>query len=393
MKRLFNLMTLWNRPKPQVGITPCDVAYQENKWKLLHYRPRPEGLAHQTPVLMVPSLINRHYVLDLVPGKSFTEYLVNQGFDVYCIDWGTPTDEDRYVTFDDLVDTAIGRALRHAAAGAPGKKAHVLGYCMGGTLAAIHGAAHPEHIASFIALAAPIRFDDGGLLSKWTNSKGFDVNALINATGNVPWQLLQSAFHMLRPTLSLQKAVNVIDRAWNDEFLDGFFALETWGNDNVSLPGEFYRRYITDLYQKNLLITGRFTLSGKAIDLKNFTPPTLAISFQNDNIVPASSASALLEVIGASEKEHLHLPGGHVGAVVSKHAAKSLWPQLVSFFARHDVRTVSARNEVPSVEVDAPMVNVHELPRPRAVKSVPSAKSSPPRRKNKPGAKKSGLGA
>lgn len=339
MKRFTNILGVLTgtRAKPQVGVTPADVFWAENKWRVLHYRPRTEGLSHGTPVLLVPSLINRHYVLDLMPGKSFAEHLVAQGFDVFCIDWGTPSDEDRYVTFDDLVNDALGRAIRKVAATARHGKVHVLGYCMGGTLAAIHGAVHPEHFASFVALAAPVRFHDDSLLSRWTNSPGFDVNALVDATGNVPWQLMQSAFHLLRPTLSLSKAVMVLDRAWNDEFLDGFLALETWGNDNVALPGEFYRRYITGLYQDDGLLSGRFSLRGAPVRLQNLTCPTLAVTFEHDNIVPASSAAPLLDACGAVTKEHVHLPGGHVGAVVSKHAAKTLWPQLVSFFTKHDV--------------------------------------------------------
>lgn len=336
MKRITNLLTLWARPKPQVGATPADVAWAENKWKLLHYRPRPEGLAHQTPVLLVPSLINRHYVLDLMPGKSFAEYLVGQGFDVFCIDWGTPGPEDRYVTFDDIVDKALGRAIRKTAETVPHKKTHVLGYCMGGTLAAIHASVHPESVQSFVALAAPVTFADGSLLSNWTRTKGFDIDTLVDATGNVPWQLLQSAFHLLRPTLPLSKAIGLLDRAWNDEFLDGFLALETWGNDNVSLPGEFYRTYIRELYQRDALIAGRFALAGRRVELKNLVAPTLAVTFEHDNIVPGPSAGALVAACGASDKQHLHLPGGHVGAVVSKHAAKTLWPQLVAFYAKHD---------------------------------------------------------
>ena len=260
LKRVRNLLGLVRRPKPTVGQTPSEVVYRENKWSLIHYTPRAEGLSHQTPVLFVPSLINKHYVLDLLPGKSFTEYLVASGFDVFCIDWGTPTDEDRYVTFEDIVERALGRALRFVARTVPRRQAHVLGYCMGGTLAAIHGAVHPEYIASLAALASPVAFHDDSTLSRWTNAKGFDVNALVDGVGTIPWQLLQSAVHLLRPTLSLQKAVNVIDRAWNDEFLDGFLALETWGNDNVSLPGEFYRRYIEGLYQDNGLLAGRVVL-------------------------------------------------------------------------------------------------------------------------------------
>jgi polyhydroxyalkanoate synthase len=337
MKRITNLLGLITRPKPAVGQTPADEVFSENKWRLLRYRARPQGLALQTPILLVPSLINRHYVLDLMPGKSFAEYLVAQGFDVFCIDWGTPSDEDRFVTFDDVVDGYLGRAIRQAAKHAPGEKVHVLGYCMGGSLAAIHAAVHPEHVASFVALAAPVRFKDDGLLSRWTNTKGFDVDVLVNASGNVPWQLMQSAFHLLRPTLNLSKAITLIDRAWNDEFLDGFLALETWGNDNVSLPGEFYRKYIHGLYQDDGLVSGRFTLRGQKVDLKNLTCPTLAVTFEHDSIVPAASASVLLEACGAKVKQHVHLPGGHVGAVVSKHAAKTLWPQLTQFFVSHEV--------------------------------------------------------
>jgi hypothetical protein len=118
--------------------------WEENKWKLLRYRARPEGLAYQTPMLLVPSLINRHYVLDLMPGKSFAEFMVKRGFDVYCIDWGTPGDEDRFVTFDDVVDRWLGRAIRVVAKTVPHEKVHLLGYCMGGTLTAIHGARSPR---------------------------------------------------------------------------------------------------------------------------------------------------------------------------------------------------------------------------------------------------------
>jgi polyhydroxyalkanoate synthase len=330
MKRFTNLLGLWSREKPKVGSTPSDVVHAENKWRLLRYRSESRKFA--TPVLMVPSLINRHYVLDLMPGKSFAQGMLAAGHDVYCIDWGTPGPEDRYVTFDEVVHGIIGRAVRACARATDRGQVHVLGYCMGGTLAAIHGARSSEKFASLTAIAAPVRFDDGGLLSAWTRSSSFDVNALVDANGLVPWQLLQSAFHLLRPTLSLSKAVSLLDRAWNDEFLDGFLALETWGNDNVSLPGEFYRTYVNELIRKDGLL--HKTLG----DLQKLTCPLNVVSFEHDNIVPAMSATALLEMAGSKDTQHLHLPGGHVGAVVSKHAAKTLWPQLSAFWAARDVK-------------------------------------------------------
>ncbi|MBX3129705.1 MAG: alpha/beta fold hydrolase [Polyangiaceae bacterium] len=326
------LLRFMSRPPPAVGQTPADVVHRENKWRLLRYRPRPSGVSHPTPLLLVPSLINRHYVLDLMPGKSLAEWLVAQGFDVFIIDWGTPEDEDRFVTFDDVCDRTLGRALRVACRLAGSERAHVLGYCLGGTLAAIYSAARPERVASLLALAAPVGFHDDGMLSAWTRSKSFDVGAVVAATGNVPWQLMQSAFHMLRPTLTLSKAVSVLDRAWDDEFMNGFLALETWGNDNVSFPGECYRRYIEELWRNDALLAGTFTLSGTPVHLEDIRCPVLAVTFEHDNIVPWKSAAALLSRVSSEVKQHIHLPGGHVGAVISKKAAATLWPQLAEFW-------------------------------------------------------------
>jgi polyhydroxyalkanoate synthase len=336
MKRWLNLAKLPFREKPQVGVTPSEVVHHENKWRLLRYCPRPQGLAHRTPVLLVPSLINRHYVLDLMPGKSFAEFLVAQGHDVFTIDWGTPGDEDRYLTFDEIADGYLGRAVRVAARCAAQQNTHVLGYCLGGTLAAIHVAARGEQVASLVAVAAPVKFGDEGLLAAWTRTEGLDLRALEQGAGNVPWQLMQSAFHLLRPTLTLSKAVHLLDRAWDDAFLDGFLALETWGSDNVSFPGAAYRRYIEALYRRDELAQGTFTLSGRPAKLSAITCPTLAVTFGHDSIVPESSAAPLLELISSTDKQRIHLPGGHVGAMVSKAAAKGLWPQLSQFWAARD---------------------------------------------------------
>ncbi len=337
MKGLPTLLTLFARPRPPVGTTPADEVHRENKWRLLRYRPRPEGVRYATPVLLVPSLINRHYVLDLLPNKSFAAFLVAEGHDVFMIDWGTPADEDRYLTFDDVCDAYLGRALRIAARASPrGKKAHLLGYCLGGTLAAIHAAVRPERVATLTALAAPVRFDDEGLLSRWTRTPTFDVGALVGALGNVPWPIMQSAFHLLRPTLSASKLVHFLDKAWTDESLDGFMALETWGNDAVSFPGACYRRYVEELYRGDALVKGTFTLSGKPALLPRIACPTLAVTFEHDNIVPWASAAVLLDQVGSTDKKRIHLPGGHVGAVVSQKASKTLWPEIAAWWAARD---------------------------------------------------------
>ncbi len=363
MSKLFDglkkLVDRAGRGLPPVGQTPHDVVFAENKWRLLRFRPRPDvARRFRTPILLVPSLINRWYILDLQPGRSFAEWLVAQGHDVYIIDWGTPGAEDRYLTFDDVCDRYLGRALRQVARRSPDGVAHVLGYCLGGTLATIHAAARPERVASLVALAAPIDFHDDGLLSVWTRTPTFDVGAIVDAFGNVPWPLMQASFHLLKPTLNLAKVVALVDRAWDDEFLDGFLATERWGNDNVSFPGECYRRYIEELYRGNALVRGAFTLSARPARLDAIDCPVLAVTFGHDHIVPRASAGALLAGVSSPDQAELHLAGGHVGAVVSRKAAQTLWPQLSRWWAARD--TDEARGLEPP-DGDAPGVAHAEM--------------------------------
>lgn len=342
--RVARLSMLWARPKPRIGTTQTDVIHAENKWRLLRFR-RTTPARHQTPVLMIPSLINRHYVLDLAPGKSLTEFLLDQGHDVLVIDWGTPGPEDRDITFDRVCNDYIGRAVRKAAALSPRNKVHLLGYCLGGTLAAMHATVHPERIASLATLAAPVRFDDDSLLAAWTNVRSFDLRALVDTFGNVPAWLLQTAFHLLRPTLTLSKLVHMIDRGHDDQFLEGYLALETWSNDNIAFPGACFERYISELYQQNLLYKGEFRLAGQRVDLTQLTLPLLCVTFQHDTIVSEMSARPLFEMARSTDKTHMDLHGGHVGAVVSRKAGGNLWPKLSEFWAARDQ---DAREDAPA---------------------------------------------
>ncbi len=336
VKKIQNLVTLPWRARPTVGATPVQVIHTENKWRLLRYAARPQGPAYQTPILMVPSLINRHYVLDLMPGKSFVEFLLARGHDVFIIDWGTPGPEDRYLSFERVVATYMGRAIRKCAAFSAAGKVHLMGYCLGATFTSIYAALDDSRLASMVALAPPVAFDDPGMLSQWMRIPTLDLDAIIDAKGNMPWQWMQAAFHMLRPTLTLTKMIGVLDKAEDDTFLEGFRAIETWGNDNVSFPGNCFRDYIQKLYQNNDFAEGRLTLMGRPARLEQITCPLLSVTFKHDNIVPQESSLPLVAKASSADKAQWDLPGGHVGAVIGRKAAKELWPGLSQWWAERD---------------------------------------------------------
>jgi polyhydroxyalkanoate synthase len=333
---IANLFRRAQKGPAAVGETPHTVAWSENKWRLLRFTPAQKKYAR--PILLVPSLINRWYVLDLGSGRSMIEWLVAQGHEVFCIDWGTPGAEDRYLTWDDFGGRYLGRAVRVASRLGGTGDVHLLGYCLGGTLATAYVAAFPDQVASLLALAAPIDFDQAGIMALWTRVPGFDVRALVDAFGNVPWQLMQASFKMLKPVNDASKVVGLLDRAWDDEFLESFLATERWGSDNVSFPGETYVRYITELYRGNQLVRGGFSVLGRPVDLGAITCPVLAVAFEDDHIVPIASAAPLIERVGSRDKYLMAQRGGHVGAVVSRKAADRLWPAMAKFWVERPAR-------------------------------------------------------
>ncbi len=335
-----NLAGLLRRPKPEVAQTRHEVVHAERRWRLLRFVPTERR--YQTPIVMVPSLINRWYVLDLAPGRSLVEWLVARGHEVYVVDWGQPAPEDRFTSFDDLVGTAIGRVLRRACKHSGAPKAHLLGYCMGGTLTTVHAAVHPERIASLTTLAAPVAFeDDDTVLARWTRHPDFDVDAFVGGLGNAPSTLLQTAFTLAQPLLSPSKAMFLLGRArhdaeWTDDMLDGFFAKERWANDNVSLPGELFRAWVQKFYREDALMRGTLELDGHPVHLETLAMPMHVLTFEHDTIVPKKSALPLVERASSEDLTHTHLPGGHVGAVVSSSAHRKLWPVLADWWASRD---------------------------------------------------------
>ncbi|HSN28008.1 MAG TPA: alpha/beta fold hydrolase [Kofleriaceae bacterium] len=313
---------------PALAQTPRDEIALEGGARLLHFRSqssKPKG----KPFLLVPSMINRWYVLDLRPGASLVEALVGAGFDVWCLDWGVPQDEDRYLDWEAVVKR-LGRAVRRVKRETGADKLGVLGYCMGGTLTSIYVAQHDDEIAALVTLAAPIDFVRGGQLRCMVEPLWFDADAISDA-GNVVPQQMQAGFVALRPTLDLGKLVSMPDLAQDPKGRDAFLALDEWSSDNIPFPAEAYRRYIKDLYQDNQLASGTHRVAGKPVDLKKVTCPTLVITATRDQICPPAAAEALLPLVGATDKSVLEVAGGHVGAVVVSRAAREMYPALIDW--------------------------------------------------------------
>jgi len=318
-------------PDPvELATTPRAVVSTEATARLYRFA-RPDGAPPPPalPLLIVPSLINRWYVVDLRPGASLVGALAGAGHDVFCLDWGAAEAEDRYLGWDDLLDRlrrAVARVRRIT--GAP--RVGLLGYCMGATLAAIHTALEPDRIAALVNLAGPIDFAAGGRLTEMVDRRWFDADAVADA-GNVAAAQMQAGFVALRPTLEASKWLRAIDTAHDPAARRAARALDTWASDNIAFPGEAYRTYIRELYQDNLLIAGRHHVRGRRVDLGAIRCPLLVIVAERDTICPPAAATALIDHADSTDTRVLSVPGGHVGAVVGGRASRELYPAVADW--------------------------------------------------------------
>lgn len=310
--------------------TPKDTLFCDGTAQLYRFRSSPGPRGSTLPVLLVPSLINRWYVLDLRPQASLAKALVDAGLDVYCLDWGVPEDEDRYLDWDDVL-ARLARNVRRVQRETGAPKVGLLGYCMGGTLAAIHTALEPDSIAALVNLAGPIDFSEGGFLRHMVDPRWFDPEAIADA-GNVTPAQMQSGFVALRPSMQPAKWIAFLDRLGDAERMEAFLALEEWASANIPFPAAAYARYIRELYQENALARGQHYVAGRRVDLGAITCPVLTVVTDRDAICPPPAATALNTLSSARDKTVLTIPGGHVGAVVGGNAPRELYPKLASFY-------------------------------------------------------------
>lgn len=343
VKRLSRLPFLWQRAqRVRKGATPSEVVYEEDRLKLLHYRSDTcDEPKFRTPLIFVFALVNRPYILDLLPHKSVVRHFVDAGFDTYLVDWGAPTPADRHRTLDSYINGYLQNIIDFVQERHGVDSVNILGYCMGGTMSAMFTALYPQRVRNLILLAAGIDFSTrDGLLNLWTDKDYFDADAFVDAFGNCPAEFLQASFLMLKPIANLiQKPIGLIERADDEQFVDEYFTMETWLNDNIAIPGEVYREFVKYLYQQNLLVRGEMPVGRHTIDLRRITCPVLNLMATNDDLVPCAQSEPFNDLVGSADRKAIRFPAGHIGMAVGSRAQRELWPKAVEWLSERSEPT------------------------------------------------------
>jgi polyhydroxyalkanoate synthase subunit PhaC len=367
-----------------LATTPGKVIFQNDLMQLLQYAPSTPSVLKR-PLLIVPPWINKYYVLDLTPEKSFIKWCVDQGLTVFCISWVNPDERLAQKTFEDYVREGPLAALDAIKRATGEDRVHSIGYCVGGTMLAVALAAMAawgdERITSATLFAAQIDFTYAGDLKVFVDEE--QVAALeqrMAERGYLEGRTMATVFNFLRSN----------DLIWPyviNNYLKGKapfpFDLLYWNSDATRMPAANHSFYVRSCYLDNKLSRGKMTIGGAPIDLKSVKVPIYNLATREDHIAPAKSVLVGSRYFGGPVRFVL-AGSGHIAGVVNppsknkyqywagprprssnlgkwlsnaKEQPGSWWPDWLAWLRRQDDTEVAARvpgaGELKPIE-DAP---------------------------------------
>ncbi len=317
----------------EYGTSAKEEVYREDNVVLYRYKPLVKK-PFEIPLMIVYALVNRPYMVDLQEDRSLVRNLLSLGMDVYLIDWGYPSRNDRWITIDDHVNSYIANCVDCLRERCGVEKVNLLSICQGGAFTLCYTALHPEKVRNLITMVTPVDFHvPDGLLNTWAGSpESMDVDTMVDALGNIPGDFMNFGYMLLKPfQLNIEKYLGLSDILDDEAKLINFLRMEKWIFDSPDQAGETFREFIRDFYQGNKMMKGELTLGGKRVDLKKITMPVLNIFAEEDHLVPPSASLPMKDYIGSTDYSVLSYPVGHIGIYVSGKVQRDLPPAIVEW--------------------------------------------------------------
>jgi polyhydroxyalkanoate synthase subunit PhaC len=313
------------------GCSQKDLVWQSGKLRLYRYRPLAPSPG-AVPLLIVYALVNRPYMMDLQEDRSLIRGLLNEGQDVYLIDWGYPDGSDRYMSLADYIDDLLLHCVEHILREHRIGSLNILGVCQGGVLSLCFSALHPARVRNLVTMVTPVDFHTPmDLLSKW--ARKIDVAKWVGER-NVPGDALNVLFLSLMPfRLTQQKYVELLRGSADRQRIENFMRVEQWIFDSPDQAGAAFREFVVSFYQENALMRRTLKIAGRDVDLRNLRLPILNLIGRKDHLVPPESSNALQILCGSRDFTTLAFDLGHIGMYVSARAQREVPPAIAQWLA------------------------------------------------------------
>lgn len=306
------------------------------------------------PVLLVPSLVNRAYILDLAEGQSLTRWLAVQGLRPFLLDWGDPGETERRFDLTAYIARLV-RALAQVKTIA-GRAPLLLGYCMGGNLALAAALQAPDDVAALALLATPWDFHAGGAHQAALVQALAPSLVPLPADGDGPPPMLevdtlQGFFWALDPFTVLKKFTLFDAMPPGGEGERRFVAMEDWLNDGVPLAGPVARDCLIGWYGENRPMRGDWQVSGRSVRPQDWNKPALVVLPERDKLVPKEGAAALLEQLPQGIR--MDAVSGHIGMVAGPRAETGLWQPLAAWLRQQPASEAGRKSRRTKTKVQA----------------------------------------
>jgi len=301
--------------------------WREGSTRLLDFAP-----GGGIPVLVVPSLVNRSYVLDLTPERSLMRAWASQGLRPLLVDWGRPGPQEQGFELTGYV-LRLERILDVIAAFQPEARPALVGYCMGGLVALALAQRRTADLSGLVLLATPWDFHaERAEEAQRIGAVGAALMPLIETWGEMPLDLLQAFFAFVDPLQVPRKFLSFAGLDPASERAHLFVALEDWLNDGVPLTVGVARECLVGWYGDNKPGRGDWQIAGEAIRPEQLKLSTLVVVPGADRIVPPRTAMALADRIERAERLDPH--SGHIGMVVGSGSERTMWEPVRTWIER-----------------------------------------------------------
>ena len=305
-----------------IAATPGKVIHETPLYQLIHYAPSTDTVL-ETPLIIFPPWINRFYILDLSPEKSFVKWAVDQGISVFLVSWKSADADMKDLIWDDYILRGQVDAIDTVRDLLKVKSVHTIGYCVAGTtlaatLALLAARGEADKVASATFFTAQVDFSKAGDLTLFVDDEQMKLVDKLSTGGFLDGRYMALTFNLLRGR----------DLIWNyvvNNYLLGQdyppFDLLYWNGDTTNLPARWHRDYLTQLYRDNLLVTpGAISVDGTPIDLKTVQTPAYVQAGKEDHIAPLESVWKLTENLSGPIRFVL-AGSGHIAGVINPPAA------------------------------------------------------------------------
>ncbi len=301
-----------------MAMTPGKVVYENNLMQLIQYTPTTEDV-YKTPLLIVPPWINKFYILDLNEKKSMIRWLVGQGHTVFVISWVNPDEKQKDETWESYMKSGVLEALGKVLEETGEEQAHMVGYCIGGTMLgstlAWMAATGDDRAASATFFTTQLEFSNAGELQVFVDDETLkSLGEQIREKGYLDAENMATAFNMLRASDLIWGYVINNYMLGKDPFP---FDLLYWNSDSTCMPGQVHLYYLDTFYRENLMARGEMVLGGEKLDLSKIKLPVYHIATIEDHIAPAESAFRGAKLLGSRSAKFVLSGSGHIAGVVN----------------------------------------------------------------------------